>query len=222
MADLSDVESSSVQIGGADPIPVEIHGDSVILDQHMIEVSPRLGVRVGVFRFVPSPDELARAGPERERIHAVERMIFNVYHYIRENLDPEDRVQVDIESSDLTLGGVTSTLVNVRHADPVFILDRMESVIQSNRAVSVDSGDFRIRVTHVPAVRGTGYSNQRATVLEHFTTITQEVLKKTKAILVSVGICIRFAASRLLYWGKHWRTVKALYSQELDELDGEN
>lgn len=179
-------------------------------------------MRVGVFRFVPSPDELARAGPERERIHAVERMIFNVYHYIRENLDAEDRVQVDIESSDLTLGGVTSALVNVRHADPVFILDRMESVIQSNRAVSVDSGDFRIRVTHVPAVRGTGYSNQRATVLEHFTTITQEVLKKTKAIHAISRDLHPFCGIAALILGKHWRTVKALYSQELDELDGEN
>lgn len=35
---------------------------------------------------------------------------------------------------------------------------------------------------HVPAVRGAGYSNQQAAVLEHFTTITQEVLNKTNAI----------------------------------------
>ena len=86
-------------------------------------------MRVGVFRFVRSPDELARAGLEREHIHAIERMIFNVYCYIREKFYPEDRIQVDIESSDLTLGGVTSALVNVRHADPVFILDCMESII---------------------------------------------------------------------------------------------
>lgn len=81
LADLSDVESSCPQIGGADLAPVKIHGDSVILDQHMVEVSPRFGVRVGVFRFVPSSDELAWAVPERQCIHAVKR-IFNVYQRI--------------------------------------------------------------------------------------------------------------------------------------------
>lgn len=58
----------------------------------MIEVFLRLGVRVGVFRFVFFLDELVRVGFERERIYVVERMIFNVYYYIRENLDLEDRV----------------------------------------------------------------------------------------------------------------------------------
>jgi len=182
LADLSEADYSTRQIGGTDPVPIEIHGDSVLLDHHMVEVSPRLGVRVGVFRFVPAPNEVTRASDETQRMHAIERTIFNVYRYIRENFDAEDRVQVDIDSSDLTRGGVTWALVTVRHADPSFILDRMKSVIQSNRAVSVDSGDFRIRVTHVPAVRGAGYTSQRAAILEHFTTIMQEVLSKTKAI----------------------------------------
>ena len=70
-------------------------------------------------------------------------MVFNVYHYINNNFHPDDHVHVDIKSSDLTLGGVTSALVRVSHADPSFILDCMESVIQSNRAVSVDSGDIK-------------------------------------------------------------------------------
>lgn len=148
----------------------------------MVEVSPRLGIRVGVFRFVPSPDEARRSQSERERMHSIERMMRNVYQYIWDNFDGEDRVQVEVESTDLNLGTVTSALVSVRRADPFYILDRLEYVIQSNQAVRVDSGDFRIRVTHVPAMRGGGYSNQRAKVLEHFTTITQEVLEKTKAI----------------------------------------
>ena len=50
-----------------------------------------------------------------------------MYQYIKDNFDGEDRVQVDIESLDLMLDGVTSALVNVRHAS--FILDRMEHVI---------------------------------------------------------------------------------------------
>lgn len=170
------------QIGGVEPVPIEIDGDSAILDQHMVEVSPRLGVRVGVFRFAPSPQEIERSSEERARIHGIERMVMNVYNYIRIHFDPEDRVQVDIESSDLNLGSVTSALVLIRHADPFFILDRMEMIIQSNQAVKVDSGDFRIRVTHVPATRGGGYTSQRAAVLDHFTTVSAEVLKKTKAL----------------------------------------
>ena len=156
-----------------DPVAVPIHGDSIILDQKMVEVSPHLGVRVGVFRFAPSPDESTRATSERNRVHGIEGMVINVYRYIRDHFDPEDRVQVDIESSDLNLENVTSTLVNVRHADPFVLLDRMESVIQSNQAVKVDSGDFRLTVTHVAATRGVGYSNQRTAILEQFTTVTQ-------------------------------------------------
>ena len=110
-----------------DPVAAPIHGDSIILDQKMVEVSPHLGVRVGVFRFAPSSDESTRATSERNRVHGIERMVINVYRYIRDHFDPEDRVQVDIESSDLNLENVTSTLVNVRHADPFVLLDRMES-----------------------------------------------------------------------------------------------
>lgn len=170
------------QIGGVNPAPIPIHGDSAILERHMVEVSPRLGVRVGVFRFAPTAVERRRSAGEDERIHGIERMILNVYRYIHANFAADDRVQVDIESSDLNLGNVTSALVTVSRADPFFILDRMEYVIQSNQAVHVDSGDFRVRVTHVPAIRGAGYTAQRAAILEHFTTVTQEVLEKTKAI----------------------------------------
>lgn len=170
------------QIGGVNPAPIPIHGDSAILERHMVEVSPRLGVRVGVFRFAPTAVERRRSAGEDERIHGIERMILNVYRYIHANFAADDRVQVDIESSDLNLGNVTSALVTVSRADPFFILDCMEYVIQSNQAVHVDSGDFHVRVTHVPAIRGAGYTAQRAAILEHFTTVTQEVLEKTKAI----------------------------------------
>lgn len=81
---------------------------------------------------------------QRDRLHAIERVIGNIYRYIRENFDMDDQVQVEIESTDLTLGSVTSALVRVSDSDPFFILDRMENVIQSNRAVRIDSGDFKI------------------------------------------------------------------------------
>ena len=60
------------QIGGVDPVPVDVHGDSAILDHHMVEVSPRLGVRVGVFRFAASADESRCSQSERERMHSIE------------------------------------------------------------------------------------------------------------------------------------------------------
>ena len=58
----------------------------------------------------------------------------------------------------------------------------MENVIQSNQAVRVDSGGFNIRVTLVPALRGAGYESQKPVVLEHFTKITEEILKRTKSL----------------------------------------
>lgn len=68
----------------------------------------------------------------------------NVYDYVHENFSQDDRVQVDVESGDFTMGGVTFALVRVSHADPTFLLHRMENILQSSQAVRVDSGGFRI------------------------------------------------------------------------------
>lgn len=69
-----------------------IYGDSVILERYMVEVFSRLGVRVGVFRFVFIAVERRRLVGEDERIYGIERMIFNVYRYIYVNFVVDDRV----------------------------------------------------------------------------------------------------------------------------------
>lgn len=71
----------------------------------------------------------------------------------------------------------------------------MENVIHSSQAVRVDSGAFCIRVTHVPEVRGGGYVTQKSAVLDYFTTVTQEVLQKTRRFTVFPENYIRFVES---------------------------
>lgn len=66
-----------------------------------------------MFRFFPTDEEVERGSLERDRFQGIERAIINVYDYIRGNFPLDDRVQVDVESSDFTLGGVTTALVRV-------------------------------------------------------------------------------------------------------------
>ena len=126
---MSEIDLENRQVGGADPAPIDLDANSVIMHRHFVEVTPCFRVRVGVFRFVPTDNELEVSASERDRINAIERVVLNVYDYIRNNFSPEDHVQVDVESNDFTMGGVTSALVQVSHADPLFLLHRMENVI---------------------------------------------------------------------------------------------
>ena len=58
----------------------------------------------------------------------------------------------------------------------------MEQVVESNQQVRVDSGDFRIQVTHIPAIRGGGYESQRQKSLSCYTQMTEEALRRTRCI----------------------------------------
>lgn len=169
-------------LGGVRPIPVPVDVDaaSAILERHYVEASPRFGINVAVFRYVPSDAELGRASAERNGIRGIERVILNVYDQIRADFDGEDRVQVEVMSRDLNRGTVAAALVHVRDADPVFLINRMEQVVESNQQVRVDSGDFRVQVTHIPAIRGGGYESQRQKSLNSFTQMTEEALRRTR------------------------------------------
>lgn len=59
---LSDVELGARQVRGVNPTPVDWDGDSMIMDQHFVQVTPRFGVRVSVFQFVPTDEEVERSG----------------------------------------------------------------------------------------------------------------------------------------------------------------
>ena len=170
------------QTGGVNVAPVNVRHGSIIVDNHFVEVSPRFNVQVGVFRFVPDEDRVARAfGVTADPMFGFQRVIFDLYDYMHRNFDPDDQVQVEIMSRDLN-GTVSSSLVRVVRADPVFLLNRLQYVIQSNQNVKVDSGGFSIQVTRLPALRGGGYESSRARILDSFTTLTKDVLKKTRSL----------------------------------------
>lgn len=172
------------QFGGVQPMPVPVDVDtaSAILERHYVEASPHFGVNVAVFRYVPSNADLNRVGAERNAIRGIERVILNVYDHIRQDFHDEDRVQVEVMSRDLHQGTVAASLVHVRDADPVFLLHRMEQVVESNQQVRVDSGDFRIQVTHIPVIRGAGYEYNRQKSLNSYTQLTEEALPRTRSI----------------------------------------
>ena len=163
-------------------VPINVHHGSIIVDSHSVEVSPRFNVQVGVFRFVPDEERVTRVlGVAADSMFGFQRVIFDIYDYMYRNFDPDDCVQVEIMSRDLN-GTVSSALVTVNRADPVFILNSLQCVIQSNQDVRVDSGGFSIQVTRIPALRGGGYESSRARVLDSFTMLTRDVLNKTRCL----------------------------------------
>lgn len=136
------------QTGGVNVAPINVRHSSIIVDNHFVEVSPRFNMQVGVFHFVPNEDRVARAfGVTTDPMFGFQRVIFDLYDYMYRNFDPDDQVQVEIMSRDLN-GTVSSALVRVARADPIFILNRLQYVIQSNQNVRVDSGGFSIQVTN--------------------------------------------------------------------------
>ena len=142
------------QIGGVNVIPVNVRHGSVIVDNHFVEISPRFNVQVGVFRVVPDEERVARAvGPlMADPMFGFQRVLFDLYEYMHNNFDPDDQVQVEILSRDLN-GTVSSALVRVARADPVFLLNRLQHVIQSNQNLKVDSGGFSIQITSAGVAR---------------------------------------------------------------------
>ena len=82
--------------------------NGVVLDKHFIYVALRFGVRFGVFRFIPTDEDVAQESLERDHFQGIERSIMNVYDYIHHNFCPDDRVQVDVASNNFTMGSVTS------------------------------------------------------------------------------------------------------------------
>ena len=171
------------QTGGENVTPVNVRHGSVIVDNHFVEISPRFNVQVGVFRVVPDEERVARAvGPlMADPMFGFQRVLFDLYDYMHNNFDPDDQVQVEILSRDLN-GTVSSALVRVARADPVFLLNRLQHVIQSNQDLKVDSGGFSIQVTRVPALPGGGYESSRARILDTITTLTKDVLRKTRSL----------------------------------------
>lgn len=110
---LDQVDIGTRQVGGVNPAPVDLDINGVVMDRHFDHVALRFGVRVGEFRFFRTDEEVERGSLERDRFQGIERAIMNVYDYIRGNFPLDDRVQVDVESNDFTLGGVTTALVRV-------------------------------------------------------------------------------------------------------------
>lgn len=111
------VQNDARQVGGVNPVPIDLDANSVIIDEHFVHMAPRFGVRVGVFHFVPT-EELEITQSERDSFHGIERVVMNVYDYVQENFLPDERVQVEVLSDNFTLGSVTSALVQVSTADP--------------------------------------------------------------------------------------------------------
>lgn len=65
------MELGARQVRGVNPTLVDLDGDSVIMDQHFIQVAPRFGVRVRLFRVVPTDEEVERSGAERDCFHGI-------------------------------------------------------------------------------------------------------------------------------------------------------
>ena len=67
ISSLDQVDIGTRQVGGVNPAPVDLGSNLVVMDEHFAHVVPLFGVRVGVFRFVPTDEEVERGSLKRDR-----------------------------------------------------------------------------------------------------------------------------------------------------------
>lgn len=140
-------------------------------------MSEAFGVRGVEYRFVPR-----NVDPEEDVFEGFVRFLETVYDMIRREFNPGDYVQVNIYSAGLIDNRIGSPLVRVRDASVGQLLDNLENIIQSNHSVSLDSGDFTIKVQHVSMPESRRYENERKYIINMMNSRLDDVMKKTSSL----------------------------------------
>ena len=99
------------QVGGFHRIAsVDVHLDQIIdLRRHWIEMSPHFSVRAVELRIHPAREleiEVSSSSGEVPPMHHIDTFVRAVVTYLRENLPPDDHVQLELVSDNLPNGGV--------------------------------------------------------------------------------------------------------------------
>jgi len=185
------------------PISRRVDSRHLAYVEHFETVSERFGVRAVQYRFAP-----AHVDPDEDVFEGFVRFITAVYDMIHREFAPEDFVQVDLFSMDLTDQRIGAPLVRVRDASRDVLLDTVENIIQSNFALALDSGDLTIEIQHVHMPEARGYENQRKHALLNMNENLERVLKESKSLAAVHPDMDPFCSVVSLLMGKQWLANK--------------
>lgn len=187
------------------PIPRRVDQRHMVYVEHFENVSERFGVRAVQYRFAPSTVD-----PDEDIFEGFVRFITAVYNMIHREFAPEDYVQVDLFSSDLTDQRIGAPLVRVRDASRDVLIDTIENIMQSNFALALDSGDLTIEIQHVAMPEARGYEHRRKHLLFTMKENMEWVLKETKSLAEVPAEMDPFCSVLSLLMAKEWIEKKKI------------
>lgn len=184
-------------------IPRRVDGNGIALREHLYVMSESFGIRGVEYKFVPT-----NVDQNEDVFEGFVRFLETVYAMIRREFHPNDYVQVNIFSNDLTDRRIGSPFARVRDADLAPLLDNLEAIIQSNHAVSLDSGDFTVEVLHVTMPESRGYEHQRKHIVNLMNCHLERVMKETRSLYEVDPDMDPFCAAVSLLAAKYYHDCK--------------
>lgn len=181
------------------PIPRRVDSRDIAYVEHFEVVSERFGVRAVQYRFAP-----ANVDPQEDVFEGFVRFITAVYDMIRREFSPDNFVQVDLYSKDLTDQRIGTPLVRVRDASRDVLLDTLENIMQSNFALTLDSGDLTIEIQHVTMTEARGYEHARKHAILTMNQNMERVLKESTSLAEVDPDMDTFCSVVSLLMGKRW------------------
>ena len=161
------------------PIPVREYGDGIALREHVYFISRPFNVRGVQYNFVP----LNNANESEDVFQNFVNFLDSIYSLIHGEFSPNDYVQVNINSSDLSDRQIGAPLVRVRDASAESLLAQLENIVQSNHDLALDSGNLYVEVQHVVVPEARGYGHQRNKLFVQMKNKLEEILKQTRSLM---------------------------------------
>lgn len=171
--------------------------------EHFETTSERFRVRAVHYRFVPT-----NVDPDEDVFEGFVRFLTAVYEMIHREFAPQDYVQVDLYSADLTDQRIGTPLVEVREASRDVLLDTLENIMQSNFALALDSGDLTIEIQHVHMPEARGYEHQRKQALLTMNSNLERALRDTRSLATVDPAMDPFCAAVSLLMAKQYLEAK--------------
>lgn len=154
-----------------------VDGPNVVLISDWVVHNNHFGVDKVAYRFTPRNLDDGLSVLEQFML-----VVNQVFTHCVQNFDPSDLVQCFCTADSLRRGSITMPLTPVRQLfdGASLLFEYMAKVIQSNDAVVIDDGSFKMELYHVSTPRFGGYTRtQLAKRFTSFTNEQQDVLTKS-------------------------------------------
>ena len=143
------------------------------------QLAPEFNMHGTVYNVRPTTYDTAES-----LIENIASFLRNVTDYMRSNFSPSDQISCEVTAvgfDDSRGGGVGVPFVRLDQFSPDFIISQIEDVIQSNEAVEMDDGSFRLQIFRV-VLPGAGGRVNPALFMGISDTV-ENILKKKRALV---------------------------------------